>query len=533
MLTPWQQFIQFITDGENVNADVANRAPYALAQRTQHLYDILKQALAGEALFLHDVPIDPDTEIGAPLYFDAASGAAGVYKPALARVELDTEQGFYVVDKSAYVIGLLINKTAGGTRGSIITLGAIRELDISAAVDDGDATIPGAYFLSADKPGKLTRTKPPVGVYVLYNRGDGGLHVAPTPRDLLEAHVHYRIPLDNTHWDSTNIPDFAPPGTEQWYKIDDDENLKPFWPPVPAEPSVIEADGVTMSDDDVIVDSNGIWWMSATSPDGGTEYVLWFTKMIFRTDKTVVTALYPAEGSPITVVDCEGEPDSRGRLHLGLALDALDTVPGDNGEPVVQGFDGSDVKVVPAVNTLRAGAGIVIEDDGAHTEDDGAWSGELKIALADPSITARELGVSLVALNNVRETVVDDEFQIYFPADRVSDYLGRVEIPDTAEQLPAGALEASLRLWVLSRSPGLDVGNPSLLSVRRRKLDGSIVEPTPPVEIDTSGVTNFDVVDSTTFTVERGDTIFFRLGWDGTSSAEPAILRQCLLVTPA
>ena len=107
----------------------------------------------------------------------------------------------------------------------------------------------------------------------------------------------------------------------------------------------------------VIIDKNGIWWMSEcynqvpwptdydTTPtssslssessasseaavdecpvDTPTQLILSFLKMTFATDKTVVTSLQPAEGEPIRYVNCDGKPASTGDLHSLLDIEAL------------------------------------------------------------------------------------------------------------------------------------------------------------------------------------------------------------------
>ena len=74
MATPWQDLINFLFDGENVSASVTNRPSRQLAERTQYLYERLQLLAAGEALYIHSVPVESTAVPGDAMYFDDVTG---------------------------------------------------------------------------------------------------------------------------------------------------------------------------------------------------------------------------------------------------------------------------------------------------------------------------------------------------------------------------------------------------------------------------------------------------------------------------
>jgi hypothetical protein len=290
-MTPWEQLVKFIVDGEDVKATVANRAPQSNTNRTQYLYERLQSIAAGEALFLHYQKIESDAAPGDLVYFDESYNG---YKKALAAVEFNQTAGWYTMADSSFVVGMVYSKTATET-GHILTAGTLRDFDLSNAIIGGDATIPGAYYLSMQVAGKLTLQKPAVSLYMLYNRGDGTFHFIPTPRNVLEDHIHYKFELyakpageancivrgdgqvhqvvdpdpDQTGWLPADHPVFqgaAPDGAKFGYNLAKHPELQQVWPPNPNGSCYIEQNGTgvplnTEERPTVIVDCANMWWM--------------------------------------------------------------------------------------------------------------------------------------------------------------------------------------------------------------------------------------------------------------------------------
>jgi hypothetical protein len=292
MSTPWEDVINLINAGENVAASVTNRPTSQVARRTQYLYDRLQALAAGEALFVHDVALEEDALVGDVVYYDETSGT---YKRALASLDYNSTSGYWTISESSYVVGMVYEKT-GNTSGHLLTGGFLREFSLASSIP-GDHTDAGAYFLSMTQAGKLTSLQPPVGVFVLYNRDGTSFHFGPTPRDVLEDHIHYRYDLyaqpagdhncvdredpDGEHrvigadsnlpgWLPADDPIFngvAPEGALFGYNLSQHDDLQKVWPPLPVDSVYIERNnrGVPVNVTDcplVIVDTNGIWWMA-------------------------------------------------------------------------------------------------------------------------------------------------------------------------------------------------------------------------------------------------------------------------------
>lgn len=291
MPTPWENIINQVIPGESVSAAVTNRPTGQIARRTQYLYDRLQALAAGEALFVHDVTLEEDALVGDVVYFDEVTSS---YCRALAALDYNSAAGYWTIAESSYVVGMVYEKTSN-TTGHLLTGGFLRDFSLAGTIGD-DYTVAGPYFLSMTQAGKLTSMQPPVGVYVLYNRDGTSFHIGPTPRDVLEDHIHYCYDLfaqpagdhncvDITDPDATqrvispdpNLPGWlpadhaifngvAPEGAKFGYNIAQHDDLQKVWPPLPVGSVYIERNscGVAVNTPScpvVIVNANGIWWM--------------------------------------------------------------------------------------------------------------------------------------------------------------------------------------------------------------------------------------------------------------------------------
>lgn len=604
-MTPWESLIRFISDGEAVKASVANRAPTSLATRTQYLYERLQSLSAGEALFLHYQKMESSAAPGDLVYFDETYNG---YKKALAAVEYNETAGWFMLADTAFVVGMVYQKT-GTEVGHILTAGTLRDFDLSNAIVNGSATTPGPYFLSMQTPGKLTLQKPPIGIYMLYNRGDGTFHFMPTPRDLLEDHVHYRFELyakpagqancitrgdgqvhqvvdpdtNDTGWLPAEHPVFAgaaPDGAKFGYNLSKHEALQRVWPPVPSSSYYMEQNGYGLMiagspRPTVIADTAGLWWMedcygmapwapsypgcesSSSSqsfePESSSsgepfftchtplEYsgldddrldektlVLWFSKMVYKTDPNVVTELSPcSEDSPILVLDCDGEPAIGGKLCLSLDLSRLDVIEPVDGYNVVKGFVADTVQKGPIVEGLKAGSGAEIVGVGTEDVDwelsDGFYRGKLQVQLQDTTGDPREGEANLVALNDVLEDYDNTSkfFYLHFPAGRPSSVRGRIEVPRLGLSSP---LQMKLWCWFVGRSSG---AIPQLTATYRLYPEPTSPQSLPSTDTDivsggwTPGLTltagQYAQAETPFFDMTMGDTVFFTIGWGGTS----------------
>jgi len=286
-ITPWVPQVHPVRNGEDVKDVVTNRFPFELMQRTQYLKDLLDALGVGKALIDRGAPIASDVSVGHAVYWDASTLQ---YKRAIARVVYDPAVGGFITAPSSYVAGICRFKSSP-TVGDVTLLGLDGTINFSAAIGSPGNTPAeaGAYYLSASEAGKYSKTQPAVGIFVCFLHGDGWAQVYPTPKELLEQHVHYVVDLvaepagelecpepglpysfvsedpNKQGWLTAGhpifgVPSVAPVGAVFGYNISQHPELNRLWPPFPAETAYIEMDGLGVSRQVCRADSHGLWW---------------------------------------------------------------------------------------------------------------------------------------------------------------------------------------------------------------------------------------------------------------------------------
>jgi hypothetical protein len=294
----------------------------------------------------------------------------------------------------------------------------------------------------------------------------------------------------------------APDGAKFGYNLSRHPELFKVFPPVPLDGAYIEAylDGAGAGRElgsVAQVTSSGIWWMRDdwgwapwqltlegldTDPDSvvtppetpppielqhGHGYVaedeshtcpfslyLWFSKPTYHTDNAVAASLIAKEGSPLLVTDCLGKPASTGHLMIDIDLKLLDDGADYPGHIVVKEFDGKTLKRGSVVSGLRSDNNIIqlSSADGLLPDDDGYYPGRVTLVYNDPSVAARELDVSLFALDGATEEKYAGMFYLGFPAGRRTSVRGRIDIP--AVGMPSGQFQITLALRMLGTAAG-------------------------------------------------------------------------------
>jgi hypothetical protein len=552
------------------------------------------------------VKIESDAVPGDLVYFDSTYNG---YKRALAAVEFNQSAGWYMLADTAFVVGMVYSKTATET-GHILTAGTLRDFDLTNAIVNGSVSTPGPYFLSMQSAGKLTLQKPAISIYMLYNRGDGTFHFMPTPRDLLEDHVHYKFELyakpagqancitrgdgqvhqvvdpdpDETGWLPADHPIFqgaAPDGAKFGYNLAKHPALQRVWPPNPSGSVYIEENGrgVPINNTErptAVVDCTGLWWMEdcygaapwapsypgcesssssqsfepESSSSGEPSYqchtpleylglddtwldekrlILWYSKMVYKTDPNVVNELYPlSTTTPIRYYDCDGEEATSGKLFTSLDLSLLGVEEPTAGISVVKGFGVDKALKGPAVIGLKAGSGAEIvgvgtEDVNWSEDSAGFFHGDLQVQLEDTTGDPKEYQITIVALNDILESYDSANLFYYlqFPAGRPSSLRGRIEIPRLGLSTP---LQMKLWFWFVGRSAG---AIPALTATYRRYPQPTAATALPTTDTNISGATwtpgltlaagQYGPAETPFFDVVMGDTVDFTLGWAGTS----------------
>ncbi len=518
-----ERFIKFISEGEPVSPGTANRPLQQLDQNIQYLWNVIQAAALGSTVYARAQTVETTLKVGQPVYFNPTSSR---FEAAYASTESDTVTGYLTVSDQAQVWGILAEKH-NATLADILLFG-YAQIDMREALDivvPPEENVPAAtWYLSGMSVGTLTRQLPPVTIPVCKTNNSGGVYVNPSFVDFLENHRHYTFSLtmlpagtvtppavSNPHvitnpdfnlagWlpaDNSVFEGKAPAGAKFGYNLSKDLPLKNLYPPVPLQSACIQMQrpsvwdtstehrwyGQQLMDDLVVIDRNGIWWMSdcydevpwptdldtdssASTSYGacaplGREYVLklYYTRVSFATDISTVTSLKSLDSR--LIINCAGKdvPGTTGDLDIDLNLAFMVGSQNLTGYRVFKAFD-------PVTNTFNAGpvaegvyansANVLLSSP--HTTVD-ALSRTIyhgPIGLGVISQPTQELASQLVRLDGVTE----ESYPVLYlgmPNDITTSYIVKFEVPSDAPTNSNFKLRLRLLGKVASTLPQLTV----------------------------------------------------------------------------
>jgi len=511
-----ENFIKFIREGEPVSPGTANRPLEQLDQNIQYLWSVIQAASLGSTVYARAQTIETTLKVGQPVYFNATTSR---FEAAFASTESDTTTGYLTVPDQAQVWGIVAIKH-NATLADILLFG-YAQIDMREALDivlaPGAAVPAATWYLSGMSAGKLTRQLPPVTIPVCKTNNSGGVYVNPSFVDFLENHRHYAFSLvmlpagtvtppavsaahvitnpdfNLAGWlpaDDASFDGLAPAGAKFGYNLAKDLSLKNLYPPVPLQSACIQMQrpsiwdtatehrwyGQQLMDDLVVIDRNGIWWMSdcydevpwptdldttssASNSYGecdtaGRAYVLklYYTRVGFATDVSTVTSL--ASLDPRLVINCAGTdiPGVVGDLEIDLNLNFMVGSQNLSGYRVFKTFNS-------ATNTFNAGpvaegvyansANVVLSSPLTTTDTFGRTIHHGPIGLGVLSQPTQELSSQLVRLDGVTE----ESYPVLYlgmPNDITTSYVVKFEVPSDA---PTSS-NFRLRLRLLGRVAG-------------------------------------------------------------------------------
>lgn len=509
----WDRFIKLIKEGEPVSPGTPNRPLQQLDQNLRYLWDIIQAAALGSTVYARSQTIDSTLEVGQPVYFNAANAR---FEPAYAAAVSDQATGYLVVPDQAQVWGIVANKLHANLAD--ILLFGYAQIDIAQAIGSEvnlDGSVPaGTWYLSGQSVGKLTRQLPPVTIPVCKTDASGGVYVNPKFVDFLENHRHYVFPLlmypagdvtppvpGGTHvitnpdsasqgWLPANDAIFnglAPVGAKFGYNLSQDSQLRNLYPPVPLQsacvvmqrPSIYDTTGEhrwygqQLMEDLVVVDRNGIWWMSdcydevpwptdldtasvssesyAPCDPLGREYALklYYTRVGFATDNSTVTSLRSLDER--LVITCAGQPTeaTTGDLEIDLDLQFMIGQLNKTGFQVIKAFNTSTntFDFGPVCEGIYANSNNVILEGTSQTLD-GKQVFQGPVGIGVLSSDTQELPSQLVRLDGVTE----ENYPVLYlgmPNDITTNYVVKFEVPGDA---PVSNFQ--LRLRILGRAAG-------------------------------------------------------------------------------
>lgn len=249
------------------------------------------------------------------------------------------------------------------------------------------------------------------------------------------------------------------------------------------------------------LDSEGSWSSSSVAPGSSESWflpecdrfdkmrvILHFAKMTFGTDKSVVTSLQPAEGSPIKVENCAGEAGTTGDLFLDLSLELEVVDAALEGYQVVKNVTSSQYQRGPVVEGLFAGGDTVLTSSSQLTVgSDTLHQGRVTVTVPT-DVANRELMPQIVRLDDVVERYYDGIPYLGFIPGRESSVRLRFHIP------PVG-LSSTQQMTLRAAIIGKTAGTLDTLTVSYRKITrgtGTAVDlPTAALNEVTMGASDF------------------------------------------
>ena len=511
-----ERFIKFIKEGEPVSPGTPNRPLQQLDQNIQYLWELITAAELGSTVYARQQTVVSTIEAGQPVYLNATTQR---FEPAYAATETDDVTGYLTVSDQSQVWGIVAEKH-NATLADILLFGYVT-VDISAAIAtselNGDGSVPaGTWYLSGSGVGQLTKQQPPVSVPVLKTDTAGGVFVNPKFVDFLENHRHYVFDLEMTPAGEVTPPAVggthtitnadslqigwlpagdaifegnAPAVAKFGYNLSQNPDLNNIYPPIPLQsasmqmqrPSIWDSAlerkwyGQQLMDDLVIIDRNGIWWMSdcydevpwATDLDTsssasmsvgdcdpeGKEYVLklYYTRVNFATDNTIVRSLKSVDDR--LVITCAGKDSAASTGDLEIDLD-LTLMIGDQDLPgyiVFKSFNATTntFQLGPVTEGVYATSSNVLLTSPLQTIVNGETRYHGPVGLGVVSQASQELSSQLVRLDGVTE----ENYPVLYlgmPNDDTTSYIVKFEVPSDA---PANS-EFSFRPRIIGRAAG-------------------------------------------------------------------------------
>lgn len=509
----WERFIKLIKEGEPVSPGTANRPLQQLDQNFRYLWDTIQAAGLGSTVYSRRQTIDSSLEVGQPVYFNSTTAQ---FEAAYAAAVSDQATGYLVVPEQSQVWGIVANKLHANLAD--ILLFGYAHIDITEAIGtevNQDGSIPaGTWYLSGQSVGKLTRQLPPVTIPVCKTDASGGVYVNAKFVDFLENHRHYVFPLlmypagdvsppapGDSHeitnsdssmqgWlpaDDVIFDGLAPVNAKFGYNLSQDEQLRNVYPPVPLQsacvvmqrPSTYDTEGThrwysqQLMSDLVIIDRNGIWWVSdcydevpwptnldTLNPSSesysecdpqGREYSLklYYTRVGFATDSSTVTSLRSLDTR--LIITCAGQSTaaSTGDLELDLDLQLMVGQLNLAGFSVIKEFNTTTntFNFGPVCEGVYANSNNIIFEGTSQTlNGKQVFQGPVGIGVLNSN--TQELASQLIRLDGVTE----ENYPVLYlgmPNDVTTSYEVKFEVPADS---PVSTFQ--IRLRILGRATG-------------------------------------------------------------------------------
>jgi len=508
-----ERFIKFIKEGEPVSPGTPNRPLQQLDQNISYLWELIQAAELGSTVYARSQSVISTIKVGQPVYLNTATGQ---FEAAFAAPDTDSTTGYLVMPNQAQVWGIVAEKH-NATLADILLFG-YADIDIAEAIGQlpGSDVPAGTWYLSGSSAGQLTLQQPPVTIPVCKTDLNGGVFVNPSFVDFLENHRHYVFDLEmlpagtvtppsvgGTHvitaadsndvgWlpaDDAVFDGNAPAGAKFGYNLSQNNALSGVYPPVPLQSACIQMQrpsiwdtalerkwyGEQLMEDLVIIDRNGIWWMSdcydevpwptdldtdssasASYGDcdpGGKEYSLkfYYTRVGFATDNSVVSSIKSLDNRLVITCADKSDPATTGDLDIDLDLSFMIGSTTDAGYTVFKGFDveTNTFSSGPVTESVYATSSNVLLSGSKVTTVDGVDYHQGVIGVGVLAQATQEISSQLVRLDGVTE----ENYPVLYlgmPDDVATSYVVKFEVPTDSPTVTM----FSFRPRILGRAAG-------------------------------------------------------------------------------
>ena len=270
------------------------------------------------------------------------------------------------------------------------------------------------------------------------------------------------------------------------------------------------------------------------------QVTLHYARMVFATDKSVVTSLETPSTSILSITNCDGDAATTGDLHIDANLSLLTEDEDLVGHQVIKEITDNKYKRGPIVEGIFAGSGDILLSSDTVKNVDGTslYQGRVTVDRALDAID-REMLPQIVRLDDVVERFYKDVTYVGFPPGRLSSVRYRFHVPPSG--LPTSP-KFKLRAVLLGRTGGAGITLPTMSASYRiiTRPTGFVALPTADTSFTSFntalGIATADTyveVESEEVAITAGDTVLVTLSRpSGTGyNAEVGVIRIGAIIT--
>lgn len=423
----WTPTVRTIADGLPVAASTDNGPISDLTNRTDWLKAQLAALDAGTQLVLREQTAESGLIPGTPVYLDKVTNT---FKAAKVSIDGTT----LLAGASTFWQGMIL--TISGTTADILLFGQMSLTTLAwAPVFDNGIFADGEIYLSGTTAGKITTNPTTSAIYLGQMRSSGEFILRATDPNAFLDHVHYQrelvgdpagtvvdpafgaaqtisapnatlqgwLPANATYFPGYVTGVQIPTGAVFGYNIQQtsESALRQIFPMLPSNNAQFSQDGVILSQDKIVVNEYGIWWMTNTygnvpwpvdyaATSIASPITVWTTRIV--ASQTVLELLLNVL---LTELEDGGIDTVAVRAIKSGAPDDLE-VTGTTGN-ATDGWQGLVTITNKGVTGLRTGRGLALTATGGNAVN--GWKGLIDLR-TDLELPAAHLWTQLTAVGD-------------------------------------------------------------------------------------------------------------------------------------